>query len=93
MIVMFPIALPTLYRHDQMIVRLDALYKSHIKNHDISQWLQMENTGDYSSWASLSLITGRSSGSFGWRINMCRIDMVTGVMLGLTISGTTGTNA
>jgi len=74
-----------------MIVRLDALYKSHIKNHDISQWLLMENTGDYSSWASLSQIIGLSSGNFGWRINMCRIDMVTGVMLGFTISSIIGT--
>ena len=95
MIVMLPIGLPTLYRHDRIIVRLDALYKSHIKNHDINQWLLMGNTGVYTNWASLiplNQVNTRSSASYGLRINMCSVDMVTGVMLGFTISITTGIN-
>jgi hypothetical protein len=93
MIVMLPIGLPTLYRRDRMIVRLDALYKSHIKNHDISQWLLMGNTGAYTSWALLTLLPPTTTpyrASCGWRMTMCSLDMATGVMLGTTISATIG---
>ena len=70
----------------QTAVRLDALYQSHIKNHDLDNMLLMANTGVYSNWVSHMAITGLSSDSFTWRIGMLNIDMETGVMLGFTIS-------
>jgi len=81
-----------MYLADKIIVRLDALYQSHIKNHDLDSMLLMANTGAYSNWASLKVITGQSNDSLGFRISMSSVDMATGVMLGVTISATTGIN-
>lgn len=95
MIVMFPIALPNMFQVDQIIVRLDALWLSHTKNHDFDNMLLMANTGAFTNWASLTLlspITTPSLGSLGLRIAMSSVDMETGAMLGSTISITTGIN-
>jgi hypothetical protein len=92
MIVTFPTALPTMYLADQMIARLDVLWQSHTKNLDFSNMLPMGSTGAYSNWVSHMTLTGLSSGSYALRIGTLSIDMETGVVLGSTISVTTGTN-
>jgi len=76
-----------------MSAKLDALWLSHIKNHDFANMLLMANTGAYTSWVShtqLSRVSTRLSDNFVWRIGMCSLDMETGVMLGCTISIRTG---
>jgi hypothetical protein len=72
--------------------QLAALWLSHIKNHDIGSMLPMGNTGAYSNWALPMTITGVSRDSFVLLINMCSLDMATGVMHGITISVRTGTD-
>ena len=90
MIVMYPIALPPMLRAETILVRLDALWLSHIKNHDLDSMLLMVNTGAYSSWALPIVMIGQLSGNCALLISMCNIDTVTGVMHGLTISIRTG---
>ena len=95
MIVMFPIALPNMFQVDQIIVRLDALYLSHTKNHDFSNMQLTGSTGAFTNWVSLTLLNPKSTpslGSLGLRITMSSVDMETGAMLGSTISITTGIN-
>ena len=92
MIVMYPIALPHLLQVEAILVKLDALWLSHIKNHDLTNMLLMANTGAYSNWVSHMTLTGLLSDSCILRIGMCSIDMATGVMLGCTISIRTGIN-
>jgi hypothetical protein len=73
-------------------VKLAALWQSHIKNHDIGSMLPMGNTGAYSNWALPMTITGVSKDSFVLLMNMCSLDMATGVMHGITISVRIGTD-
>jgi hypothetical protein len=94
-IVMFPIALPNMFQVDQTIVRLDALWLSHTRNHDFSSMQLMGNTGAFTNWVSLTLLNPKNTpslGSLGLRITMSSVDMETGAMLGSTISITTGIN-
>ena len=84
-----------MFQVDQIIVRLDALWQSHTKNHDFSNMQLMANTGAFTSWVSLTLLNPQSTlskGNFGLRIAMSSVDMETGAMLGSTISITTGIN-
>ena len=81
-----------MYLADQIVVKLDALFQSHTRNLDFSNMLPMGNTGVYSSWVLPIVITGQYPDNLGLRINMCSLDMVTGVMLGSTISFITGIN-
>ena len=95
MIVMFPIVSIPMFQVGAIHARLDALWLSHIKNHDIDNMLLMGSTGAYTNWASLTLLNQantQSNVNFGLRIAMCSLDMVTGAMHGSTISITTGTN-
>ena len=79
-----------MYLADQIIVKLDALFQSHIKNLDFSNMLEMGNTGAYSNWVSPMMITGVSRDNYALRIAMLSIDMETGAALGATISIRTG---
>jgi hypothetical protein len=71
-----------------------ALYVLHTKNQDLtsSLYLGISDTGVYSNWVILNPIIGQCEGSLGWLINTYTIDTRTGVMLGIIISATTGTN-
>ena len=71
-----------------------ALYRSHIKNQDLtnSLYLGTSNTGAYSNWVILNPIIGQCEGNLGWLVNTYTIDTRTGAMLGFIISATTGTN-
>jgi hypothetical protein len=84
--------LPPMLRAETILVRLAALWLSHIKNHDLDSMLLMVNTGVYSSWALPMTIIGVSKDSFVLLMHMCSLDMATGVMHGITISVRTGTN-
>ena len=79
-----------MYLADQTVVKLDALFQSHIKNLDFNNMLPMGNTGAYSNWVSPMMITGVSRDNYALRIGMCSIDKATGVTLGCTISIRTG---
>lgn len=90
---MFPIVSIPILRVGQITGRLDALWQSHIKNHDIENMLPMGSIGAYSSWVShlqLSRTTTQSRDNLRLLIGMCSIDMETGVMRGITISFITG---
>ena len=71
-----------------------ALYRSHIKNQDLtnSLYLGISDTGVYSNCVILNPIIGQCEGKLGWLINTYSIDTRTGAMLGFIISATTGTN-
>lgn len=93
MIVMFPIVSIPLYQVEAIHARLDALWLSHTKNHDLTNMLVMANTGESISLVThtqLSRITTQSRDNLVLRIGMCSIDTATGVMLGNTISFITG---
>jgi hypothetical protein len=79
-------------RAEPIVVKLAALWQSHIRNHDIGSMLPMGNTGVYSNWALPITITGVSRDNFVLLMHMCSLDMVTGVMHGITISVRIGTD-
>jgi len=95
MIVMFPIVSIPMFQVEAITARLDALWLSHTKNHDFSNMLVMANTGESINLVThtqLSRTITQSRDNLVLRIGMCSIDMVTGVMHGITISFITGTN-